>query len=395
MKLLYFSPASYGGLADYAHAQANALSSLGIAVTLLCAPDYPTGRGEQYEVVPILRSPKSVSGMGSGMGHKVWKAFDYTAVLLSNYRRLAEFIEANQISTVLLGAYAEYLAPLWCHPLQKLAQTGVTFGAIVHDPVRDFTLGPRWWHRWSVACAYSMLRYGFVHEAIVLDTYQPMPQLQTVVIPIGPFQFPPVTQSRSEIRTRLNLPQDATVLLSFGHIRDGKNLDLLLQAITHFPNLYLIVAGKEQSSGQRPAAFYQDLATQLKVHDRCRWQTQFIPDNEVGNFFEATDLVVLTYSKAFRSASGVLNAAACYRKPCLASSGPSVLQSVVKQYDLGIWVEPDSPEAIVAGLHNWLTAPPQPQWEQYCEDHSWTHGAKVVMNCLNSPSHLSKPDIVV
>jgi glycosyltransferase involved in cell wall biosynthesis len=387
MRLLYFSPASYGGLADYAHAQANALSALGAEVLLLCTPDYPTGRGEQYQIIPILQSPQPISGSAQ----RLRKAFHYTTLLLANYRKLAEFIAANQIQTVLLGAYAEYLAPLWCHRLKKVAKTGVSFGAIIHDPVRDFVLGPRWWHHWSIACAYSMLRYGFVHEAIALETHLPRTDLQTVVIPHGTYQFPPAPQSRAAMRAQLNLPEDATVLLSFGHIRDGKNLDLLIQAMPQFPNLYLIVAGKEQSSGQRPAAFYQDLAKQHNVSDRCCWQTQFIPEHEVGNFFEAADLVVLTYSKAFRSASGVLNAAACYRKPCLASAGESVLQSVVKQYDLGVWVAPDSIAAIVDGLQQWLAHPPQPQWEQYCEDNSWTQAATIVMNTLNQSAPISQP----
>jgi glycosyltransferase involved in cell wall biosynthesis len=102
--------------------------------------------------------------------------------------------------------------------------------------------------------------------------------------------------------------------------------------------------------------------------------------------------VVLTYSKAFRSASGVLNAAAHYRKPCLASAGESVLQAVVKQYDLGVWVAPDSTEAIVNGLQEWLVHPPQAQWDQYYEDNSWTQSATIVMNTLNlnQPAPTSK-----
>ena len=43
MRLLYYSPASYGGLADYAHEQANAIASLGVEVTLLCTPRLSDG----------------------------------------------------------------------------------------------------------------------------------------------------------------------------------------------------------------------------------------------------------------------------------------------------------------------------------------------------------------
>jgi glycosyltransferase involved in cell wall biosynthesis len=379
MKLLYFSPASQGGLADYAHAQANALASLGAEVTLLCTPDYPTQRGERYRIVPRLKPLTPI-------GHRLSKAIHYTDVILSQYRQLVQLLETEHFQSVLLGAYAEYLAPFWAPALQRLAQQGVMFGAIVHDPVRDFRVGPQWWHRWSVAAAYSPIRFGFVHEPIVLETYRPMEQLKTVVIPHGVYQFPHPTQSRLTLRAKFNLPQDATVLLSFGHIRDGKNLDLVIRAMGHYPDLYLVVAGKEQSAGQRPAAYYQELAAQLGVSDRCRWQVRFIPETEIGDFFEISDLAVLTYSKDFRSASGVINTAVYYQKPCLASSGVSALQSVVEQYGLGIWVESDSESAIVDGIQTYLTTQLTPRWQQYCELHSWEYAAKTVINCFETAS---------
>jgi hypothetical protein len=51
---------------------------------------------------------------------------------------------------VIFACYKEYFAPFWVGPLRKLARRGVLIGTIAHDPVRDFVLGPLWWHRWSV-----------------------------------------------------------------------------------------------------------------------------------------------------------------------------------------------------------------------------------------------------
>lgn len=379
MKLLYYSPSSYGGIADYAHEQANALVALGVDVTLLCTPQYPTGRGEKYHIVPILQEIKP----NKPFPHKALKAIHLTSVTLFNFTKLASFIEEKDFQYVLLGSYVEYLAPLWSSRLRQLAKKGVVFGAVVHDPVRDFVLGPRWWHRWSIACGYSFLREAFVHESIELDTVRPMPQLRTTVIPHGTYQFPEANQSREETRSSLNLSLDAKVMLAFGHIRDNKNLDLVIRAMVNFPDLYLIVAGKEQSSGQRPVAFYQELATNLGVANRCRWQIQFIPDTEVANLFAAADLILLTYSKHFHSASGVLNTAVASRKPCLASAGKGSLRSVVQKYELGIWVEPDDVNSLVTGIRTWLENPPTPQWERYFEENSWALNAKLVLSTAN------------
>lgn len=378
MRLLYHSPASYGGIADYAHEQANALATLGIEVTMLCTPEYPTGRGEQYKIVPVLQELKPAKPLP----HKALKAGHYVAVTLANHAALARFIKQHNFQYVLLGSYSEYLAPLWCWRLQHLAKRGIVFGAVVHDPVRDFVVGPLWWHRWSIVSGYSFLREAFVHEAIKLDTVRFMPHLQTTVIPHGPFHFPEANQSRKEMRSCLNLPLDAKVMLAFGHIRDNKNLDLVIRAMVNFPDLYLIVAGKEQSSGQRPVAFYQELVTNIGIANRCRWQIGFIPDTEVANLFASADIVLLTYSKHFHSASGVLNTAASYLKTCLVSAGEGSLCSVVQKYELGIWVEPDDVDALVKGIRRWLENPPTPQWKRYFDENSWALNAKLVSRYL-------------
>ena len=86
-------------------------------------------------------------------------------------------------------------------------------------------------------------------------------------------------------------------MLSFGHIRDGKNLDLAIRAMADYPSLYLIVAGKEQSSGQKPLSYYQNIARLLNVDDRCRWLYGYVPEENVGKLFLASDLVLLTYGR--------------------------------------------------------------------------------------------------
>jgi len=378
MKLLYYSPASYGGIADYAHEQANALVEQGIDVTFLTTPNYQNGRGEKYQIVSILEELRS----SSNITNKVAKAINFIAVTLANFSKLAKFIEDNNFKYALLGSYVEYFAPIWAGKLRKLAKKGIVFGAIIHDPVRDFVVGPLWWHRWSISCGYSFLQEAFVHEEITLNTVKPRSKLQTTVIPHGIYHFAAPSKSIKEIRDSLDLPLNAKVMLAFGHIRDNKNLDLVIRALVNFPDLYLLVAGKEQSSGQKPLTYYQKLAKNLGVMDRCRWLIGFISDTEVANLFTAADLTILTYSSSFCSASGVLNTSAHYRKTCIASSGKSSLCSVVNKYNLGIWVKPDDVEAIAQGIDTWLKKPLHSQWETYFAENSWEINAKLVIQQL-------------
>lgn len=372
-KLLYFSPAWSGGIADYAHEQAQALGKRGIKVTLLTSPLFQKEKTEFYETRPILTSANAFQSPISILRKTV-----LGLNILENYTTLANIIRQEKFQYVLLATYAEYLAPLWFSPLRELAKQGVTFGAVVHDPVRGHVVGPLWWHRWSIACGYSFLKEAFVHEAIELDTQKPMPQLQTTVIPHGSYQFSQPQQSREEIRKELDIPQQAKMLLSFGHVRDGKNLDLILQAMTNFPNVYLVIAGKVSSSSQKPITYYQDLADSLGISNQCRWLINFIPEAQVGNLFNACDVVLLTYSASFQSASGVLNTAVAYHRPSIASAGEGNLKSVVQKYNLGVFVKPDDSEAIRDGIQQWLNGIEPPKWEEYEKDNSWDKNAEII-----------------
>ena len=371
-RLLYFSPSSVGGLADYAHEQANALVESGVTVTMLTTSQRPSRADCRYEVRATLTDPSG------GQQSKLARKISWMKSLFKNFRALSNEIESGKFEAVLWGSYSEYLAPLWAGQFRKLAQSGVKFGSVVHDPVRDFVVGPQWWHRRSIADAYSFLREAFVHEEIQLDTVRPMPSLRTTVIPHGPFRFSDPTESREQMRKKHSIPDNAFVLLSFGHIRDGKNLDLTIRALSEFPSAWLLVAGKEQSSSQKPIAYYQELTRAMGVQERCRWIHGHVPQNEIGNLFVGSDLILLTYSKDFRSASGVLNTAVRYRKPCVASSGGGNLQSVVERYHLGWFVAPDDSDALKKGIAAAIPGQIDSRWDAYEAENSWQRNPQLV-----------------
>jgi Glycosyl transferases group 1. len=287
---------------------------------------------------------------------------------------------------VLFTTYSEYLAPLWAWRLRRWARSGVCFAAVVHDPVRDFVVGPPWWHRFSIAQGYSFLDVAFVHAPIQLDTASTQPQLRTQLIPHGLFRYPTSTSGSAELRRRLAIPSQATLLLSFGHIRNNKNLQLILQAMAELPELWLLVAGPEATAGQRPSAHYRQLAEQFGVANRCRWQIGYQSPEQVADHFTVSDAVLLTYSGQFRSASGVLHLAANYRKPMIASAGASALLDTVRSFDLGVVVQADDATALAHGIQHWLSHPPAPDWPGYEGANSWERNAELVAQALGLES---------
>jgi hypothetical protein len=203
-------------------------------------------------------------------------------------------------------AWSEYFSPLWAWRLRRWRRQGVRFGALIHVPVRDYQRGGKALHRLSLRHAYSFLEVAFVHETIELDTAGASCPL-TIVLPHGPFAVPEREESTSTLREELAIPQEAHVLLSFGHIRDGKCLDAVLEALVHCPACHLIVAGHEQSCGQKPVAYYREKAERLGIGNRCHWFLDYIPNDQIWCYFRAADILLLLYSRDFRSMSGVLN----------------------------------------------------------------------------------------
>ena len=120
---------------------------------------------------------------------------------------------------------------------------------------------------------------------------------------------------KEQARTKLNIPQDKTILLFFGFIRDYKGLDLLMQAYADpridKEQVRLVVAGEFYNN----SAKYFELEEQLRLRGTIDWHTDFIPDSEVATYFSAADLIVQPYKSATQS--GVTQIAYHFEKPML------------------------------------------------------------------------------
>jgi glycosyltransferase involved in cell wall biosynthesis len=521
-KLLYVCEADSGGIMEYAIRQSAAIAREGVEVHFLCKPSFPVERLEAGIKVWEFDKSRESRGERRGPAGKIFRVWRMIYDLWNEVRQVAQWAEelARDSSTrhpllvtrynlgeaeiaVLFACYKEYFAPFWVWPLRRLEKRGIVIGTIAHDPVRDFVVGPLWWHRWSVRLAYSFVRHVFVHDDTPVDFGGKQPEgIEVHQFPHGPYEVaePKIgreamrrklgfattkdTNAHEKVKTELtteftterlggremeqpkvgpkgegvgtteskstkveagpcldkpscasesgslasgladspvseslnrsaigpaslldtsnSLPATPAspdiIFLAFGQIRDGKNLDLFLWAMPRLPaNVKLLVAGKGDSGSSRPAEYYQNLAQELGVAARCRWDIRRIPEDEVGDIFAACDVVLVTYSANFRSASGVLNAAVSARKLVMASSGLGPLKTVVEKYHLGGFIEPDNPEEVLTGSKQLMDAlaapafschsvdtptPLEPAWERYERENSWEVNGKVIVQNL-------------
>lgn len=340
--VLVFALGTEGGIPLYVHHQAEELARRGIAVTMICPPDHPAPRdGLAYRQLRVLpRQPR-----GRGAAARIGRVLH----LVRAHTLLLWWIARLRPSAVLLDAVSDFCAALWAAPHLLLAACGLPYFTTLHDPVRALWYGPVWFDRLSLWASYRMLAGALIHGDPPAGAYLP-PHLALEVVPHGLFARHEPDRSAAELRAELDIAPDAFLLLSFGHIADRKNQHLLVEAVSRLPHVALVIAGPQMAQRNRPPQFYRDLAERLGCADRVRVLDRFIPDGEAAALFSAADAVALTYDGTFASQSGVLQMAAQWDKPVLASSGEGPLRETVEQHGIGVFIQPDSADAIVEGL---------------------------------------------
>ena len=148
-------------------------------------------------------------------------------------------------------------------------------------------------------------------------------------------------ESRETALKKIDLPDKYKYILFFGFIRDYKGLDLLLQAFTNpffkNNNIKLLVAGEFYADESK----YLQLIKDLDVEDLVVLKTEYIPNDEVQNFFNAADIVAQPYKSATQS--GVTQIGYHFNKPMLVTNVGG-LSEIIPHMKIGYVVPVDSKE---------------------------------------------------
>lgn len=145
--------------------------------------------------------------------------------------------------------------------------------------------------------------------------------------------------SREEAIGSLGLDPSAKYMLFFGFIRDYKGLDILLKAVADEriknSDIKLIVAGEFYNNSEK----YFEMENELGLEGKIIWRTDFIADEQVKNYFCASDIIVQPYKTATQS--GVTQIAYHFEKPMLVTNVGG-LPEIVSNGKVGYSVEPEA-----------------------------------------------------
>jgi glycosyltransferase involved in cell wall biosynthesis len=145
---------------------------------------------------------------------------------------------------------------------------------------------------------------------------------------------------KEESLRRLNLK--GHVLLFFGFVRDYKGLEVLLDAMPYIRkkrDVTLLIVGEFWNDKQK----YLDKINDYKLNNNVRIVDKYIPNEEVGIYFTASDLVVLPYISV--SGSGISQLAYGFDRPVIGSR-VGALSEVVKDGENGRLVTSGNSETL-------------------------------------------------
>ena len=146
------------------------------------------------------------------------------------------------------------------------------------------------------------------------------------------------------------IPKNKKILLFFGFIRKYKGLDLLLEALKLLGNDYhLIICGEVYGSFDE----YQSIIDKLNLKNQISLFNRYISDQEVTDFFSASDVCVLPYRSATQS--GIVGISYHFNLPVIASNVGS-LKEMIADYGTGLMIDEPIPELIKNSIEKFFSS---------------------------------------
>jgi len=214
----------------------------------------------------------------------------YPWTWLHTAKKIVQF----QPQAVIVPWWTTFWAPAFLCLCLLLKRREIAVIFLVHNVIPHET---RWWDAWS---SRQVFKLG---KAFLVQTVRERERLLTLIpqalIAVSPHpiysMFNQGRLTKHEARNRLGLPLARSILLFFGIVRPYKGLNQLVEALAFLQDwekdVHLLVAGEfwDDKSG------YLDQIQRLGLSSRVTIYDSYIPNEEVGIFFSASDLFVAPY----------------------------------------------------------------------------------------------------
>jgi glycosyltransferase involved in cell wall biosynthesis len=381
-RIVLYEPSGRGGVCHYTHQLAEHLAKAGAEVELITTEDYELANRERhFRLLPLfraswptrlirwLRRPRaSTSRRGdSGTGGPSSPARPPSRARLALRRVRLRAIHLRMLIRYLSGRRPDVVHVQWTADrgvdarfLRRLRAIGVPTVYTAHDVEPHMGSGGE---RDRIARLYDaatrIIVHGESNKKELLSLFRVSPS-KVAVIPHGSYDLfsGSGTPGREEARRRLGVPRDARVILFFGLIKRYKGLEHLVEAFRQLrrevPDAFLLVVGEVFAGDPEAHRDYTRLLDELRDREDALCVPRYVPVEAVGEYFAASDVVVLPYTRTFQS--GVLLAAYAAGKPVIVSD-TGALPETVEAGRSGLVVPPGDAGALARALRELLADP--------------------------------------
>ncbi len=206
--------------------------------------------------------------------------------------------------------------------------------------------------RFLINMAFNNVDYFIVHskeDYNNLKKIMPNAKVKQSVHPI--YDIFKTKISKENARKSLNIFGDKKIILFFGIVREYKGLIYLIKAmpkiIKEFDDIILLIVGEFWDDKNK----YIEEIKKLGIENHVKIIDKYIPDNEVGVYFSASDVVVLPYISATQS--GIIQIAYTFEKPVI-TTNVGGLPDVVDNNKTGIIVKSKNSEELANAIINYF-----------------------------------------
>ena len=209
-------------------------------------------------------------------------------------RTLSE-IESDRPELVIIQWWTTFWGMCFAYLTRQLRRSGIPVVYLIHNVIPH---EKHFFDPWLARQALSPARW-FITQSVREEQRLSKLIPDSAIINI-PFPVYPAFQSTEGIsiktaRRQLGLQEDQLILLFFGIVRPYKGLNTLLNAMNKLKeeNILpsLIIAGEFWEKKQP----YLVLIERMGLKKQVLIEDRYIPDNEVGLFFSAADILVAPY----------------------------------------------------------------------------------------------------
>jgi glycosyltransferase involved in cell wall biosynthesis len=216
------------------------------------------------------------------------------------------------------------------------------------------------------------------------------------VIPHGDFDIylSENSLSKHDARVNLDLSDKDHVLLFFGLIRDYKGLPFLLDAFEIAAGsdrqLKLIIAGQPPTAESEQG--YRQRIAQIESKDRIIFHSKFIPNEQVADYFIATDIVALPYKNIYHS--GIVHLAFSFGRPIVATRVGDFIETIENGKN-GFVLDENTTEnmakMIAAGFSDEQRLMRMGKFARYTSEtkYSWDRIARLTRKLYEQTAHIS------